>query len=58
MQYILHKNKKNTLNPHYLNKLSDIYTIYEENTLDQPSQAPNSHYRNKYDLALNVQVTV
>lgn len=35
-----------------------IYTTYEENTLDQPSQTPNSHYRNKYDLALNVQVTL
>lgn len=49
---------KNHLNPHSPNKLGDIYSTYEENTLDQSSQTPISHHRNKYDLALNVQVTI
>ncbi len=54
----IHSSSKTHLNPHCLNKLSDIYTTYEENTLDQPSRTLNSHYRNKYDLALNVQLTI
>lgn len=36
----IHSSSKTTLNQRCLNKLSDIYTTYEENTLDQPSQTP------------------